>query len=787
MLLGNKPCRSLNFDIRLLFSIFLFFSFHGVHYTQLRKLLWFSQESEMPNLVVCFKDTPVEDVHIDRIRAAWQDVDIINVGQKDVASALLKADYFCGHAKVPVDWEKVVKKRRLQWIQSSAAGMDWCLVPAVIDSDIVITTASGVLADQVAEHTLALILAWMRNLPTCFHEQHDDTAIGYRQFLRRATRDLTGCTVGIVGYGGAGRRMAELLAPFQTTVLATDFYPTENPPHVKQLWGADQLDELLRQSDVVILALPLNTHTRGLFNIERFRQMKPEALFVNVARGDIVVTEDLVQALNDDLIAGAVLDVVSPEPLPSDHPLWDFFPNVIISPHIGGQSRRRFDDVVDIFIANVHRRKSGQQMINNLTPNGKLLGFPIRGEGPLWTDFKTLYRSRPLSNPSRQVYRVDIPTPSQLDSTTATFEKTMPHGDTPGSFEGCSDELRNNYYGLLDQQRAHWHEDIGFKSMLGQGGQGFVFLGDLRGSDGFILPVAVKIFSPERFGSDMLYEDEMYNMAKITAKVARIQHDHLLMVRNWHSTNRIHFMSMEWIEGFDLSQLLRQEMLDYLQQNVAPSRWRYINSVVATGGPMHPRVLPGIAIQIIRECLAALGALHRVGIVHGDIKPSNIMLKRTGTAKLIDIGSAFEVEDRPLHRPYTLAYAAPEVLEGKDHSPQSDIASLGYVLIEMLSGRRLFSANSDLNGVEGRLILANQLHRILPPMVASSEVLMRFCRSLIAPDPKRRFENAEAADLFKDGAADFQRQLVKGDLACESEPEIRNWLSDLKDYRPPNL
>jgi serine/threonine-protein kinase len=275
----------------------------------------------------------------------------------------------------------------------------------------------------------------------------------------------------------------------------------------------------------------------------------------------------------------------------------------------------------------------------------------------------------------------------------------------------------------------------------------------------------------------------MFNMAKITAKVARIQHDHLLMVRNWHSTNRIHFMSMEWIEGFDLSQLLKQEMLDYLQKNVSPSRWRYINNVVVTGGTMHPRVMPGIAIPIIRECLAALGALHRVGIVHGDIKPSNIMLKHTGTAKLIDIGSAFEVENRPPNRPYTLAYAPPEVLEGKEATPQSDIASLGYVLIEMLAGRRLFSTNSELNGIEGRLLLANQLHRILPPMVATSEVLMRFCRSLIAPDPKRRFENAEAADLFKDGAADFHRQLVKGDLSCESEPEIRNWLSDLKDYR----
>jgi len=479
------------------------------------------------------------------------------------------------------------------------------------------------------------------------------------------------------------------------------------------------------------------------------------------------------------------MDVTAPEPLPPDHPLWDFFPNVIITPHIAGQSRRRFDDVVDIFIANIRRRHSGQPMINHLSAEGKRLGFPIRGENsPLWMDFKTLYCSQALLPKSRRKFRIGIHSLSQPDSTTEVFEKTITHHASALSVEGCSEELRNSYYKLLDDQRVHWHENILFKSMLGHGGQGFVFLSELCGSDGFALPIAIKVFSPERFSSDALYEDDMYNMAKISAKVARIQHDHLLMVRNWHSTNRIHFMSMEWIEGFDLSQLLKQEMLDYLQKNVSPSRWRYINNVVVTGGTMHPRLMPGIAIPIIRECLAALGALHRAGIVHGDIKPANIMLKKTGTAKLIDIGSAFEIEKRPHSRPYTLAYAAPEVLEGKDATPQSDIASLGYVLIEMLSGRRLFSANSELNGIEGRLLLANQLRRILPPMVATSEVLMRFCRSLIAPDPKKRFENAEAADLLKDGAADFWRQLVKGDLACESEPEIRSWLNDLKDYHP---
>jgi serine/threonine-protein kinase len=737
----------------------------------------------MPNLVVCFKDAPVEEPLIERIRSAWTGINIINVGQSGVADALLEADFFCGHAKVPVDWERIVLQKRLKWIQSSAAGMDWCLVEPVINSDMTITTASGVLADQVAEHTLSLILAWMRNLPVFFNEQFNAGTPDYRKFLRRPTKDLTDATVGIAGFGGVGRRIAEILAPFRTSIIATDLYPADKPPYVDELWYADRLDSLLSQSDVTILCLPLNEQTRGLFNAERLRNIKQDALLVNVARGPLIDTDALVDVLRTGQLAGAVMDVTAPEPLPAEHPLWDFFPKVIITPHVGGQSQRRFVDVVDIFTANIKRFRSGRPLINYLTAEGKKLGFPIRGtEYPLWSDIKAHYRSLAGDTKSSKKYQTHFNV-GGADSTTAVFERTLTHFDKSKT-DGCSPELKGSYYDLLDQQRVFWSENIAFTKMLGQGGQGVVFLSEHKGSEKFVVPVAVKVFSPERFASDSLYDDEMSTMASMTGKIARVQHDHLLVVYNWRSANRIHFMLMEWVDGFDLSQLLRQDMLDFLQQQAPAKRWSYINSVVVTGGVQNPRMMPGVAVPIIRECLAALGALHRVGIVHGDIKPSNIMLKRNGSVKLIDMGSAFDLSNRPVNRPYTLAYAPPEVLEGKDITPQSDIASLGYVLIEMLSGRRLFTMNSELNGIEGRLLLANRLHKILPPAVAASEILMNFCRGLIAPDPAKRFADAEAADLFTNGAADFQRQLIKGDLSCESEPEIRNWLNYLMDYAP---
>jgi serine/threonine-protein kinase len=158
------------------------------------------------------------------------------------------------------------------------------------------------------------------------------------------------------------------------------------------------------------------------------------------------------------------------------------------------------------------------------------------------------------------------------------------------------------------------------------------------------------------------------------------------------------------------------------------------------------------------------------------------MLKRTGNAKIVDIGSAFEVASPPSIRTCTPAYAAPEVLEGSECTPRSDLASLGYVLIEMLAGRPLFTAvGSYRELLEAKRQIPHRLREVLPSDVTVNELLMNFCRGLIAPDPMRRFPSAEAADLVKEGAAAFHRQLVISDLAAEYDNEIRLWLEELKE------
>lgn len=365
---------------------------------------------------------------------------------------------------------------------------------------------------------------------------------------------------------------------------------------------------------------------------------------------------------------------------------------------------------------------------------------------------------------------------------TTTFlvgSATLTIGGRPA--QRCPAELLERYQQLLSAGRHSWTEHHRFLRLLGSGGQGVVYLSERRGTDDFTLPVALKIFSPARYDDARAYDESMQRIARIAARVAQIQQDNLLDVHNFVARDRIRMMEMEWVDGYDLQRLLTKDMYAYVRTRVSNRRWEYINNVIVTDGPLQPRLKPGVAVAIVRDCLDALAALHREGIVHGDLKPSNIMCKRTGTAKIIDIGSAFDFEEAPQRRSCTPAYASPEVLEGGETSPRSDLCSLGYVLVEMLSGRPPFPGQHNYRELlEQKRTLAQRLPELLPHEVVCNELLMTFLRSLVAADPMCRFPTAEAADLMKEGAANFHRQLVKGDLASEYENEIRLWLEELE-------
>ncbi|MEZ6137237.1 MAG: serine/threonine-protein kinase [Pirellulaceae bacterium] len=343
-----------------------------------------------------------------------------------------------------------------------------------------------------------------------------------------------------------------------------------------------------------------------------------------------------------------------------------------------------------------------------------------------------------------------------------------------------SDSLIDRYNALLAGRRIQWTTYHKLERQLGSGGQGVVYLSARRGADGFTQPVAMKVFSPERFASSLAYKNAMERVARVASRIASIQHDNLLDVQDFVDRNRIRVMVMEWIDGYDLRQLMNPDRLKLVAELTRGERWDYIDSVIVTFGPEQARFKAGVAVAIVRECLAALGALHREGVVHGDIKPANIMLKRTGHAKLIDMGSAFETADPPSNRACTPVYAAPEVLEGACCTPKSDLASLGYVLVEMLAGRPCMPMDLNLRDLlEAKRRLPHILHELLPPEVACNNHLVNLCKRLIATDPTKRFPTAEEAELHEDGAAQFHRQLVFGDLASEYEHDIKIWLDQI--------
>jgi serine/threonine-protein kinase len=361
------------------------------------------------------------------------------------------------------------------------------------------------------------------------------------------------------------------------------------------------------------------------------------------------------------------------------------------------------------------------------------------------------------------------------------FPTLTPEGTTAPPQKDALD-LQERYQAILSEKRLNWTIHHQLLKLLGSGGQGVVYLSERRGADGFTLPVALKIFSPDRYHDARSYDEAMARLARVAARIATIQHDNVLDVQNFVDRNRIRMMVMEWIDGYDLCQLLAPWMLERVKHRVSAKRWEYINRVIVTAGPLQPRIKPGVAVAIVRDCLAALAALHREGVVHGDVKPSNVMLKRTGSAKLIDMGSAFDIEDPPASRTCTPTYAAPEVLEGNDCTPRSDLASLGYILIELMAGRSPFAGLTTYRELlEAKRMLSQRLHEVLPGDVTCNELLMNFCRGLVAADPMKRFPDAEAAEMLKEGAAAFHRQLVLGNMSSEYPNEIRMWLEELKE------
>ncbi len=344
-------------------------------------------------------------------------------------------------------------------------------------------------------------------------------------------------------------------------------------------------------------------------------------------------------------------------------------------------------------------------------------------------------------------------------------------------------ELVARFRAVKAERRVALATEFADLALIGTGGQGVVYRSEWHGADGFRKPVALKVFSPEIYFSPQDYESDMKRVARVTARVAEVQQDHLLDIHNFIEHEGIRVMVMEWVDGYDLRRLLGREMLEEMRDRIDRRSWLHLGDVVIAEGPQRSRLKPGVAIQILRECLMGLAALHRAGLAHGDIKPDNIMLKRTGNVKLVDFGTTVDMRNPGVRIAWTPTYAAPEVLEGAPNTARSDLASLGYVFVEMLSGHALFHRKDSIDDLrEAKRNLPRRIDSILPADVLRDRELTELCRNLINPDPARRVASAEEANL--EWAANVHRRLVKTGLDSDYENDIRVWMEALP-MEPP--
>ncbi|MDO4571356.1 MAG: serine/threonine-protein kinase [Planctomycetia bacterium] len=356
-------------------------------------------------------------------------------------------------------------------------------------------------------------------------------------------------------------------------------------------------------------------------------------------------------------------------------------------------------------------------------------------------------------------------------------------------------ELVKTYAKLTSMEQLSLRGNMVIKAKLGTGGQGDVYFAESTGADGFVQPVALKFFSPEPFRSEEDYCQAMSYNAAVASRIASIQHDNIAYVRSWVSRDSIRIMEMEWVDGYDLQRLQSESTLRWMRKHLSPNELKFRLEVVIAPGKERPRLKPGISLTAMRNCLSALKSLHENGIVHCDLKPANIMLKRTGCSKIIDYGAAcFYTEDAQPSKLCTPRYAAPEILSGARPTPQSDICSLGYVLIELLGGLNLFV--NPLNPQKGLPLesmirqkkdLPEMLTRVLPGDVSANADLVEFCRKMIHPDLDQRFATADDAIVLSDGLSNIMRGLITAKLASEFDFDIRAWLSNLDlDRRTPS-
>lgn len=266
----------------------------------------------------------------------------------------------------------------LQWIFCDHAGLNGSARPEVFARGIPVTGAGGRSAPVLAEHCIYFMLQ------SCYHTRELLKAQENRQWGvegMQQWRGLYGRTVGIIGLGNNGKQLADRLRPFGMRILSYNLDPVPGYDYIEKQYtirNGDTVDELLKESDFIVLTIALNDATYHMLNRKTFKKVKKGAFLVNMARGGVVCTEDMIEALNDGTLSGAGLDVFEEQPLSADSPLWTM-PNVYITPHSTPQVPDRAAASIEIIRENARRFEAGEPLLNLMRPSDAMDGKKAEG------------------------------------------------------------------------------------------------------------------------------------------------------------------------------------------------------------------------------------------------------------------------------------------------------------------------------------------------------------------------------------------------------------------------
>jgi phosphoglycerate dehydrogenase-like enzyme len=300
----------------------------------------------------------ISDTEVENIRLAAGPNGVVTVASNIGEAMELAADseVILGHVPLPL----LQRAPKLEWVHSASSGVDIYAYPEFRDSEIVLTGEKGLVGGHLADHGFALLLTMTRNLHRAIKLGPEGWAS--RAELRAEEIELDGLTLGILGFGGTGQAMAKRGRAFGMTCLAVDNNKVEGNDDVVEVWDLDSIPKLLSLSDIVAICLPLTSETQGFFNDEVFRKMRKGSFLINVTRGEIVDDKALQRALDSGHIRGAGLDVHTVEPMPTDHPFWNY-ENVVMTPHTAGASQLRSGRNIDRFVQNIGRWRTNKKLL----------------------------------------------------------------------------------------------------------------------------------------------------------------------------------------------------------------------------------------------------------------------------------------------------------------------------------------------------------------------------------------------------------------------------------------